>query len=143
MSAGVESTTKSGRVRRVPLADQAAAALDRLSQREHFTAPGELVFCSVLGRPFDGSALRRRYRRAQLASEVRPLWFHDLRHTFGSLLAAGGVDVVTIQRRWGTARSGRRVGIYTRNQPLSRLKRPRMHSRREKAIATPSRIEGT
>lgn len=101
MSAGVESTTKSGRVRRVPLADQAAAALDRLSRREHFTAPGELVFCNVLGRPLDGSALRRRYRRAQEAVEVRPLRFHDLRHTFGSLLAARGVDVVTIQKAMG------------------------------------------
>jgi integrase len=101
MSAGIESTTKSGRVRRVPLADQAAAALDRLSRREHFTAPGELVFCNVLGRPLDGSALRRRYRRAQVASEVGLLRFHDLRHTFGSLLAARGVDVVTIQKAMG------------------------------------------
>ncbi len=101
MSAGVESTTKSGRVRRVPLADQAAAALDRLSRREHFTAPDELVFCNVLGRPLDGSALRRRYRRAQIAAEARLLRFHDLRHTFGSLLAARGVDVVTIQKAMG------------------------------------------
>src|SRR5664279_2748181 len=101
MSAGVESTTKSGRVRRVPLADPAAAALDRLSRREHFTAPGELVFCNVFGRPLDGSALRRRYRRAQIAAEARPLRFHDLRHTFGSLLAARGVDVVTIQKAMG------------------------------------------
>jgi integrase len=101
MSAGVESTTKSGRVRRVPLADQAAAALDRLSRREHFTESGELIFCNVLGRSLDGSALRRRYRRAQIAAEVRPLRFHDLRHTFGSLLAARGVDVVTIQKAMG------------------------------------------
>jgi len=101
MSAGVESSTKSGHVRRVPLADQAAAALDRLSRRAHFTAPGELVFCNVLGRPLDGSALRRRYRRAQEAAGVRPLRFHDLRHTFGSLLAAQGVDVVTIQKAMG------------------------------------------
>ena len=101
MSAGVESSTKSGRVRRVPLADQAAAALDRMSRREHFTAPDDLVFCNVFGRPLDGSALRRRYRRAQAAAGVRALRFHDLRHTFGSLLAARGVDVVTIQKAMG------------------------------------------
>ena len=101
MSGGVESSTKSGRVRRVPLADQAGAALERLSRRENFTAPGELVFCNVLGRPLDPSALRRRYRRAQSAAGVRPLRFHDLRHTFGSLLAARGVDVVTIQHAMG------------------------------------------
>jgi integrase len=101
MSAGVESSTKSGRVRRVPLADQAAAALDRVSRRGEFTSPADFVFCNVFGRPIDGSALRRRYRRAQIAAGVRSLRFHDLRHTFGSLLAAGGVDVVTIQKAMG------------------------------------------
>ncbi len=101
MSAGVESSTKSGHVRRVPLANQAAAALDRMSQREHFTTPCDLVFCNVLGRPLDDSALRRRYCRAQAAADARPLRFHDLRHTFGSLLAMRGVDVVTIQKAMG------------------------------------------
>jgi len=101
MSAGVESSTKSGRVRRVPLADQTAVALDRMRQREHFTSPEDFVFCNPFGRPLDGSALRRRYRRAQIAAGVRPLRFHDLRHTFGSLLAVGGVDVVTIQKAMG------------------------------------------
>lgn len=101
MSAGVESSTKSGRVRRVPLAEQAAAALRRIGEREHFTTPGDLVFCNVLGRTLDESALRRRYRRAQAAAGIRPLRFHDLRHTFGSLLAMRGVDVVTIQKAMG------------------------------------------
>jgi integrase len=101
MSAGIESSTKSGRMCRVPLADQAAAALDRVSKREDFTSPDDLVFCSVFGRPLDASALRRRYRCAQAAAQVRPLRFHDLRHTFGSLLAMRGVDVVTIQKAMG------------------------------------------
>ena len=101
MSAGVESSTKSGRVRSVPLADQAAAALKRISGREPFTSPDDLVFCNVFGRSLDDSALRRRYRRAQAAAGVSPLRFHDLRHTFGSLLAMRGVDVVTIQKAMG------------------------------------------
>jgi integrase len=101
ISAGVESSTKSGRVRRVPLADQASAALDRMSQRGRFTASDDLVFCNAFGRRLDDSALRRRFRRAQRAADVRPLRFHDLRHTFGSLLAASGVDVVTIQKAMG------------------------------------------
>ena len=101
MSARVESSTKSGRVRRVPLADQAGAALDHMSQRERYTTLDDLVCCNVYGRPLDESALRRRYRRAQAAAGVRPLRFHDLRHTFGSRLAAKGVDVVTIQKAMG------------------------------------------
>jgi integrase len=101
ISARVESSTKSGRVRRVPLADQAAAALDRVSSRGRFTAPDDLVFCNAFGRQLDDSALRRRFRRAQRAAHIRPLRYHDLRHTFGSLLAASGVDVVTIQKAMG------------------------------------------
>jgi integrase len=101
MSAGVESSTKSGRVRRVPLPDQAAAALDRVSRRADFVAPDELVFCNVFGRTLDTSALRRRFRRAQDAAELRPLRWHDLRHTYGSLLAASGLDLVTIHAVMG------------------------------------------
>ncbi|MHB1469706.1 MAG: tyrosine-type recombinase/integrase [Solirubrobacteraceae bacterium] len=101
ISAGVLSSTKSGKVRRIPLADQAAAALERVSQREHFTGRADLVFCNVLGRSLDDAALRQRYRRAQQAIGARPLRFHDLRHTFGSLLASRGVDVVTIQAAMG------------------------------------------
>jgi integrase len=110
MSAGVLSTTKSGHVRRVPLADQASAALDRMSKRAHFISRTDLVFCNELGRALDGSALRRRYRRAQQAAGARPLRFHDLRHTFGSLLAASGIDLVTARAPSRDAGSG----VYAR-----------------------------
>ncbi len=103
MSAGVEGATKSGHTRRVPLADQAAAALERLSHRDDFTGPDELVFCSVIGRTIDGSALRRRYKRARDRAGLRPLRWHDLRHTFGSLLVAAGLDVVTVKDALGHA----------------------------------------
>ena len=40
---------KSGKVRSVPLIDQAAAALDKLSRRDHFTSASDLVFCNEVG----------------------------------------------------------------------------------------------
>ena len=101
LSAGVETSTKARRVRQVPMPDQAAAALDRLSRRENFTGPGELVFCGPLGRTLDPSALRRRYRRAQAAAGLAPLRWHDLRHSYGSLLASAGVDLVKIKAAMG------------------------------------------
>lgn len=103
MSAGMESSTKSGHLRRVPLADQAAAVSDRMSRREHFTTPG--AWCSAMC-----LAVHSMTRRcggataAQTGAGVQPLRFHDLRHTFGSLLAMRGVDVVTIQSRYLHAR---------------------------------------
>lgn len=104
ISAGFETTTKSGKVRRVPLPDQAIAALDDLSRRGDFTAPAELVVCNVTtGRLLDGSALRRRYKDAQTAAGIHELRWHDLRHTYGSLLAASGEELVTIKAAMGHA----------------------------------------
>ncbi len=72
-----------------------------MSRREDFTGADERVFRNPLGRTLDPSALRRRYRRAQATAGLRPLRWHDLRHTYGSLLAAAGVDLVTIQAVMG------------------------------------------
>jgi len=76
---------KSGRVRSVPLIDQALAAFDRLSRREHFTGTDDLVFCSLVGAYIDESALRRRYYTALEGAGLKRQRFHDLRHTFGTL----------------------------------------------------------
>jgi integrase len=100
-SVGIEGETKSGRIRRVPMADQTTAALDRLSRRGDFTSPDDLVFCSPIGRSLNGSALRRRYKKARDVAGMRPLRWHDLRHSFGSLLVAGGVDIVSVKDAMG------------------------------------------
>ena len=63
MSAGVDTSTKSGKWRAVPLAREAFVALDELSRREWFTGPDDFVFCGPAGDPLDDSALRRRYAR--------------------------------------------------------------------------------
>jgi len=105
ISANVEAaSTKSRRSRDVPLPDQAAGALDRLSQRHDFTSPDHFVFVNRLGRRLDASALRRRVERARDATGLRPLRFHDLRHTYGSLLVAGGVDLASVKAAMGHSR---------------------------------------
>lgn len=70
-------STKSRRVREVPLPDQAAAALNRLVRRNEFTGHDDYVFCNRLGRRLDPSALRRRFERARDAAGLEPLRFHD------------------------------------------------------------------
>lgn len=121
ISAGQEATTKSGKVRRVPLPDQAMAALDSLSRREDFTAPGEYVFCNVTtGRSLNDSALRRRYKDAQVAAGVHALRWHDLRHTYGSLLAASGEELVTIKAAMGHANITT-TEVYLHARPATEL----------------------
>lgn len=92
---GAPGRPKSGKVRSVPLIDQAARALDGLSRREHFTGVDDLVFASDVGRPFDDGPLRERFYAAlartglgHLREKDEPIVFHDLRHTFGTLAAA-------------------------------------------------------
>ena len=105
LSGSVEAnSTKSRKTRDVPLPDQAAGALDRLSQQSEFTGPDEYVFANRLGRRLDPSSLRRRFERARDAAGLEPLRFHDLRHTYGSLLVAGGVDLVVVKAAMGHAK---------------------------------------
>jgi integrase len=105
VSADIEPTsTKSRRAREVPLPDQAAGALDRLSQRRDYTAPDDYVFANRLGRRLDGSAVRRRVERARGRAGLRSLRFHDLRHTYGSLLVAGGIDLASVKAAMGHSR---------------------------------------
>jgi integrase len=82
---GREDTPKSGRVRSVPLIDQAARALDRLSRRKCFMGDDDRVFVDEAGGVLSQDALRPRYRRALERAGLKPLRFHDLRHTFGTL----------------------------------------------------------
>ncbi len=94
-------STKSRRARQVPLPRQAAAALERLSRRGEFTGPDDYVFANRFGRRLDPSALRRRFERARNAAGLEPLRFHDLRHTYGSLLVAGGIDLPSVKAAMG------------------------------------------
>ncbi len=101
-SQGALSTPKSGRVRSVPMAPDVAQALAKLGQREHFTGPDDLVFPGETGGFLDGSALRRRYHLALRTAGLRPLRFHDLRHTFGTSVIAKA-DIRRVQEWMGHA----------------------------------------
>jgi integrase len=85
---GQLTTPKSGKVRAVPMAPSVASVLAQLGQRENWVGHDDLVFAGVAGGYLDGSALRRRYKAALAAAGLRPLRFHDLRHTFGTRMIA-------------------------------------------------------
>jgi len=99
---GQLTTPKSGKVRAVPLAPDAAAALASLGQRKDWVGDADLVFVGETGGYLDGSALRRRYKAALSAAGLRPLRFHDLRHTFGTRMIAKA-DIRRVQEWMGHA----------------------------------------
>jgi integrase len=99
---GEMSTPKSGKVRSVPMAPEVAEALARLGQRDRFVGPDDLVFVGQAGGHLDASALLRRYRAASRAAALRPLRFHDLRHTFGTRVI-GEAEIRRVQEWMGHA----------------------------------------
>jgi integrase len=101
-STGQLTTPKSGKVRAVPLAPAVASALAPLSRREDWVGDDDLVFAGIAGDYLDGSALRRRYKAALVAAGLRPLRFHDLRHTFGTRMIAKA-DIRRVQEWMGHA----------------------------------------
>ena len=99
---GALTTPKSGKVRAVPMAPDVALALAQLGKREHWVSDDDLVFAGETGGHLDGSALRRRYKTALGAAGLRPLRFHDLRHTFGTRMIATA-DIRRVQEWMGHA----------------------------------------
>jgi integrase len=93
---------KSRRSRSVPMVDEVADTLNALHARETSIGRDDLVFPSADGEHIDASALRRRYTRARDRAGLRPLRFHDLRHTFGSL-AINRASIVQVQAWMGHA----------------------------------------
>ena len=102
-SDGVLTTPKSGRGRVVPLVPEVAELLARLSQREEAIGEDDLVFPGEYGLYLDGSALRRRFAAAVERAGLRPIRFHDLRHTFGTLAVRGAESIVELQHWLGHA----------------------------------------
>ena len=77
------------------------------------SSPGES------GRYLDGSALRRRYKGAQTRAKLRPLRFHDLRHTFGSLAVTEAESIRELQEWMGHA-DARTTHRYVHYKPRKR-----------------------
>lgn len=111
-------TPKSRRSSRaVPMADRLAGELDRHFQRSAFQGEEDLVFAHpVLGTVLDASKLRKRFGEAAARAGVRPVRFHDLRHTFGTRMAAAGAPLRAIQE-WMGHRDYKTTLIYADYAP--------------------------
>lgn len=55
------------------------------------------------GHYYDASKMRERFKKAIKTSGVRDVRFHDLRHTFGTRMAAAGAPLRAIQEWMGHA----------------------------------------
>jgi integrase len=101
---GEFDTPKSRRsTRSVPMSRRVTRELDHWQKTTRWSGPADLVFAEpVSGEVLRRGALMRRYRRALKAAKLEPTHrFHDLRHTFGTAMAAAGVPMRTLQEWMG------------------------------------------
>jgi len=103
--------------RSVPMASRLAKELELWSRRAAYAGDDELVFAHPQkGTPLDRSKVTKRFKAACKDAGVRPVRFHDLRHTFATQLAASSVPVRTIQEFLGHADS-KTTQIYSHYAP--------------------------
>jgi len=106
--------------RSVPMATRVAQQLERLYQRSAWRGDDDLVFAHPeLGTPLDRSKVLKRLKAAEGRAGLREVTFHELRHTFGTRMAAGGVALRTIQE-WMGHTDAKTTAIYAHYQPATR-----------------------
>jgi len=111
--------TKNGR-RRVDLSDELVRVLRDLKRRKQEEALNrgqdsiaEWIFSNGRGNPSDMYNLKRRYFRKVLnKAGLRIIRFHDLRHTYASLLLAQGEPLTYVSQQLGHANPQITLKIY-------------------------------
>lgn len=75
------------------MADRVAGELDHLFKASAYQSDEALVFGHPhTGRPLDRTSVTVRFQRVARPAGVRDdVVFHDLRHTYGTMMAAAGV----------------------------------------------------
>ncbi len=114
---GQMDSPKSHQGRSVPMANRLADELEAHRERSRNSHEEDLVFCHpATGNVLDPSKMRKRFRETLQRAEVREITFHELRHTFGTQLAATGVPLRALQEWMGHA-DAKTTEIYRHYAP--------------------------
>ena len=113
------TTPKTHQLRRVDVSQQLGKTLRELRRRrkEEYLAKGkempEWVFVSRMGKPIDQDNFKNRlFNRLLEKAGMRHIRFHDLRHTFASLLIQQGESLAYVQEQLGHASIQITVDVY-------------------------------
>jgi integrase len=117
---GREEGTKTGKTRRVDISDALLHELQALKKRrqESYLKEGKneiplWVFCNQEGNPLEYYNLKHRhFEKCLAAAGLRRIRFHDLRHTFASLLIQNGESLAYIKDQLGHSSIKMTVDVY-------------------------------
>jgi len=111
--------TKTGRFRRVDMSNQLHDELKRLhSQRQEEALargrdfPDNIIFHHKAGGHLSQNTVRGCYKRILNQAGIRELRFHDVRHTFASLLLSNGESVTYVKEQMGHSSISITVDVY-------------------------------
>src|SRR3954471_8330701 len=100
-------------VRDVILMPALAEALRQHRTETSFDQPDDYVFTTRTGTPHHAPHIGLRALKPALEKAgLQPVRWHDLRHTFASLLIAGGANIIFVSRQLGHTSSQITLGIY-------------------------------
>ena len=119
----LKETTKTAKSRRrVPMAERVFDALvaQRARQREARLMAGpawspewpDLVFTTANGSPIMPTALTHRFGVAQREAGLKPVRWHDLRHTAATLMLASGTDLKVVSELLGHSTIATTANVY-------------------------------
>ena len=102
--------------RDVAIPDELVRMLREYRASTSYKSDGDHLFTTSTGKPIGWNNVDRDCLRATVkAAKLRSPWptFHDLRHTFASLLIANGCDAKTVSTAMGHADAGFTLRVYT------------------------------
>ncbi len=92
----LDNKTKTGKRREIPINATLRDVLQSITRRLDVTY---VFFDTATGKPYQG--VDRSFNTACRKAGIRDFHFHDLRHTFASLLVMNGVDIQTVAKLLG------------------------------------------
>jgi integrase len=113
------TTTKTHKIRRVDMSPQLAAVLHVLQETRQLEASmkgqplSEWVFLGPTGQRMSNELVRKAFGDCLTAAGLRRVRFHDLRHTFASLLIQQGANVKYIQQQLGHGSISITLDVYS------------------------------
>jgi integrase len=100
-------------VRDVVLMPGLARVLETLRTQSMFKVAGDYVFTTQVGTPLHWANVSKRGLKPALKrAGIQPIRWHDLRHTFASVLIAGGANVVFVSRQLGHSSTDITLRVY-------------------------------